>query len=58
MPKRITATARKKLPKPKTLAQQNLDFTSEGSPAPGRVAAEPPVSVPDTPAHVSSAPSS
>jgi len=58
MPKRITATARKKLPKPKTVAQQNLDFTAEGSPPPGRVAAEPPVTANDTPAPLSSAPSS
>jgi len=58
MPKRITATARKKLPKPKSLAQQNLDFTAEGSPPPGRVAADRPVTATDTPAHVSSAPSS
>ena len=32
-------------PKVKTLAQQNADFTAEGSPPPGKVG----VSIPDTP---------
>lgn len=30
-------------PKPKTLAQQQADFTAEGSPPPGKVAASIPV---------------
>jgi len=50
MPKRITANARKKLPKLKSLAQQNADFTAEGSPPPGRVSSEPPMTGTDTPA--------
>jgi len=58
MPKRITATARKNLPKAKSLAQQNVDFTAEGSPPPGLVAAEPPITTTDSPAQVSPAPAS
>lgn len=33
-------------PKPKGLAQQNTDFTSEGAPPPGRVAGAPVTVVP------------
>lgn len=58
MPKRITASARKKLPKAKSLHQQNVDFTAEGSPPPGQVATEPPVTATDSPAQTPHAPTS
>lgn len=32
-------------PKPRSLHQQNADFTSEGSPPPGKVAKEPPATL-------------
>lgn len=31
--------------KPKTIAQQNTDFTAEGSPPPGKVGTEAPVDI-------------
>jgi len=48
--------ARTRAPKVKNLAQQNTDFTAEGSPPPGKVAATVPVTADKSATAVSSAP--
>jgi len=45
--KTVSGTDRKSVPMPKTLAQAQVDFTSEGSPPPGVVGAGIPPAKPD-----------